>query len=50
MFKMVKKKNKQQQQRFCILHTQKYINLTQNTLRDKIETKSTLLGEKSSDP
>ena len=32
---------------FCILHTRKYINLTCNTLRGKIETKGTLLGEKS---
>ena len=31
----------------CILHTWKYINLTCNTLRGKIETKGTLLGEKS---
>ena len=31
----------------CILHTRKYINQTCNTLRGKIETKGTLLGEKS---
>ena len=31
----------------CILHTRKYINLTYSTLRGKIETKGTLLGEKS---
>ena len=35
------------QKKNCILHTRKYINQTCNTLRGKIETKGTLLGEKS---
>ena len=45
-----KSKNKQtntNKQKACISHTRKYINLTCNTLRSKIETKGTLLGEKS---
>ena len=51
MFELAKdpppKKNKTKQKNNCILHTEKYINLTCNTLRDKIKTKGTLLGEKS---
>ena len=38
---------KNQQKKKVILHTQKYINLTCNTIRGKIKTKGTLLGEKS---
>ena len=47
MFKIAKNQTKKSNKKKCILHTQKYINLTCNTLRGKIETKGTLLGEKS---
>ena len=40
-------KNKKKNKKNSISHTRKYINLTCNTLRGKIETKGTLLGEKS---
>ena len=40
MFEIAKNKKKN-----CILQTRKYINLTCNTLRGKIKTKVTLLGE-----
>ena len=43
----VQDSKKSKKKKNCILHTQKYINLTCNTLRGKIETKGTLLGEKS---
>ena len=39
-------KNKKRKRKNCILHTWKYINLTRNTLKSKIETKGTLLGER----
>ena len=47
MFEIAKNPKKKKKKENCILHTRKYINLTCNTLRGKIETKGTLLGEKS---
>ena len=41
------KNQQQKKKKNCILHTRKYINLTCNTLRGKIETKGTLVREKS---
>ena len=42
----VRDSEKSKEKKICILHTRKYINLTCNTLRGKIEIKGTLLGEK----
>ena len=43
----VRDSEKSEKKKNCILHTRKYINLRCNTLRGKIETNGTLLGEKS---
>ena len=48
MFEIGKNPQKKKKKRNCILHTRKdIIKLTRKILRGKIETKTTLLGEKS---
>ena len=45
-FEILNVQDSEKKKKKSILHTRKYINLTCNTLRDKTETKGTLLGEK----